>query len=142
MPSGGQQLFLDTGIINFEIGAQFTYLNIILFPLQAKFTENPWYFLIEILFLSTTLLCIFIVNFIADRITSKSEKLMHEIYNPRIFDQSREFRKIILVWMEMLKNPLTFEIIGIFRLNLEEFVVICDACYSLYNVFTKMQNKF
>ncbi len=101
---------------------------------QTTFSENPYFFLIQFGMCFNQLIYIFIPNYMADRITSKSQLLLDAVYDPTIFYRSREFKKISLILMEFLKYPLEFSLCGIFALNLEEFVEICNASYSLYSI--------
>ncbi len=43
--------------------------------------------------------------------------------------------------MEQLKEPIKFEIVDVFDLNLEKFLETCSAIYSLYNVLCQFRDE-
>lgn len=80
---------------------------------------------------------LFIPNYFGDSIKTESEKLLNAVYEST-YHQDKKFKKMILVMMERLKNPLTIGSSSRFQLSHERFLDTCQAAYSIYNILLKL----
>lgn len=101
---------------------------------QMSIEQEPAFFIRQFWLALTELVLIFIPNYFAERVLSKSNQLLRMAYDCYWYQQSPEFKKIFVVFMENLKNPIKFWIVGIFELNLGKFLETCNAIYSLYTI--------
>jgi hypothetical protein len=81
-------------------------------------------------------------NYYSHRILTKSFDILDACYESIWYEQNKTFQKTMLVFMEQLKKPIKFEIVGVIDLNLEEFLETCSAIYSLYNVLCQIKEEF
>jgi hypothetical protein len=63
---------------------------------------------------------------------------MRNLFHSDWFREDRSHQKNALIFMEMAKKPVKVSAAGLFEVNLEVFVRICNAAYSLFAVLKKI----
>jgi hypothetical protein len=64
-----------------------------------------------------------------------SEKLSTAMFHSNWYSGDREFKNLAITFMEFTKQPIKFKALGVFEINIENFVAICNSAYSLFAVF-------
>jgi hypothetical protein len=106
-----------------------------------RFSENPAFFIRQTWIAITELFFLFIPNYFSHRVLTKSHDILDACYESIWYEQNKKFKKMLLVFMERLKEPIKFEIVEVFDLNLEKFLETCSAIYSLYNVLCQFRDE-
>lgn len=70
-----------------------------------------------------------------------SEKLSSSLMHSQWLDQSESFKANVKILMEYMKKPIKLSAVGVFDVNLENFMKICNSAYSLFAVFKKINAK-
>jgi hypothetical protein len=77
-------------------------------------------------FLLTSFLAfsLFISNYFGQSVTSMSEELSEAAYGSLWYEQDMKFKKDFKAFLIYLNQEIVFEIKGIFRVDLEYFVIV------------------
>ena len=92
------------------------------------------------MFLTPTLVQIFLPCYSRSQISSVSEQLMRNFFHSDWVHESQTYYRNATIFMEMSKKPLKILAAGVgaFEVNLESFRSICNSAYSLFALFKKM----
>lgn len=94
--------------------------------LQMNPTEAIAEFVFYVGFVLTMLTQIFLPCYFGNEITLKSEKLSKAVYFSNWPGQSKRFRQLVLVYMELLKSPKQLIVGKIFGLSLDTFLAVIN----------------
>lgn len=83
---------------------------------------------------------IFLPCYFGNQLLSTSEKLSSSLFHSNWTKQSKEFKQAMKIFMENTKKPMKVSGLGIFEVNLENFLKVVNAAYSLYAVLENFKN--
>jgi hypothetical protein len=86
--------------------------------------ENPIYFMANFFLIMAASFALLISNYFGQTVTSMSEELSEAAYGSLWYEQDMKFKKDFKVFLIYLDDGIVFEIKGIFRVNLEYFVIV------------------
>jgi hypothetical protein len=89
-----------------------------------NFTDEPVYFMRQFYLLILVSLTVLIANFGGQCVTSMSEELSEAAYGSLWYEQDMKFKKDLKAFLICLNQEIVFEIKGIFRVDLEYFVIV------------------
>lgn len=83
-------------------------------------------------FVMTMLTQIFLPCYFGNEIVLKSEYLSRALYSSNWSDRSQGYRKLIVIYMEMLHRPTQLNVGGIFSLTLISFLSVrgCEKWFA------------
>ncbi len=96
------------------------------------FTEEPMYFMRQLILILIVSFSAMIPNFYGQRVTSMSEKLSEAAYGSLWYEQDMQFKKDFKAFLIYLDDEIKFEIKGIFKMDLENFVIVRNSLTSSY----------
>jgi hypothetical protein len=89
-----------------------------------NFTEEPMYFMRYVIIIITFLFSAFISNYSGQSVTSMSAELSKAAYGSLWYEQDMKFQKDFKAFLIYLDDEIVFEIKGIYRVDLENFVQV------------------
>jgi hypothetical protein len=108
--------------------------------LQMNFTDEPVYFMRQFYLLILVSLTVLIANFGGQCVTSMSEELSEAAYGSLWYEQDMQFKKDFKAFLIYLDDGIVFEIKGIFRVDLEYFVIVSRPRHKTYRILNIHQN--
>jgi hypothetical protein len=81
---------------------------------------------------------LFLRSYYGNRISSESEKLSMNFFASEWYNEDKSFRNSAKIFMEASKKPTEISVYGIFKVDLQTFVRICNGTYSLFTVFKRV----
>jgi hypothetical protein len=67
-----------------------------------------------------------------------SEKLSTALFHSNWYKGDKNSRGLVKMFMEFAKKPIQIQAMGIFVVNVENFMTICKSAYSLFAVCQKV----
>jgi hypothetical protein len=81
----------------------------------------------------------FLPCFFATQINVMSEKLATALFHSNWYSADRNFKVLVTIFMEFAKKPIKIKAMGIFEVNMENFVAVCRSAYSLFAILQKVE---
>jgi len=81
---------------------------------------------------------IFLPCYFGQQIIDASGRLSMSLFHSLWINRPRKFKIVMKTFMENAKKPLQVQSFGLVRVNLDNFKNICNATYSLFAVFKKL----
>lgn len=85
-------------------------------------------------FVMTMLTQIFLPCYFGNEMTLKSAALTRAVYNSNWPAGSDAYRRMVLVYLEVLKKPRRLVVGNLFGLTLDSFLSVINRAYSMYAV--------
>lgn len=108
--------------------------NCIYTSLQLNPAKAIAEFVFYVGFVLTMLTQIFLPCFFGNEIALKSGSIPRAVYCSNWPNGSRRYRKLVLVYMAMLKKPKRLVVGQLFSLTLDSFLSVLNRAYSMYAV--------
>jgi hypothetical protein len=89
-----------------------------------NFSDEPIYFMRQLLLILIVSFTVLIANFGGQCVTSMSEELSEAAYGSLWYEQDMKFKKDFKAFLIYLNQEVVFEIRGIYRVDLEYFVIV------------------
>jgi hypothetical protein len=77
---------------------------------------------------------IFLPCYFAEILKVSSYELSNGLFHSNLSANDKSFRSSAVIFMENLKRPIKMQAIGIFAIDIENFINICRFSYSIYAV--------
>jgi 7tm Odorant receptor len=78
--------------------------------------------------------------YVGNDLTLAIKKLPESLFHSNWTDESKEFKKTMVIFMENTKKSIKVSAFGVFELSLENFLKIINSAYSLYAVFKTLKS--
>ncbi|XP_037918472.1 odorant receptor 59b-like [Hermetia illucens] len=101
----------------------------------VNFTQVMMLFIAAVAFTIQILFCCYYVN----NFTVVTGELVTAIYSSNIFDQSKEFKKTAIIFMQMTQKPKIVLAGKVFPITLTTFASIMRISYSILTVANQMR---
>ncbi len=89
-----------------------------------NFSDEPTFFIRQLYLLTLVSLSLLFSNYFGQTVTSMSEELSEAAYGSLWYEQDMKFKKDFKAFLIYLNQEIVFEIRGIFRVDLEYFVIV------------------
>lgn len=84
---------------------------------------------------------IYMPSFLGNEIKLESQKIPEKIFHSDWYLEDHEHKKIVKIFLELTKKPITIRGFGFVVIDLQTFMKVYDAAYSLYAVFENRKQK-
>jgi hypothetical protein len=92
-------------------------------------------------FLLHMLLIIFVSCYYGTRVTEASQRISDSIMASDWIYEDKEYRQLIRIALEFSKRPIQFTAGGMFTVNLEGYLMICNSAYSMFCLYKRFGKK-
>jgi hypothetical protein len=91
-----------------------------------NFTDEPTFFIRQLYLVTLVSFALLFSNYFGQSVTSMSEELSEAAYGSLWYEQDMKFKKDFKAFLTYLNQEIVFEIKGIYRVDLEYFVIVSN----------------
>lgn len=103
--------------------------------------EESSFFISFLMYAIATSAQLSIPCYFANEISVISDRLSTSLFHSQWYaEEDKEYRKIVSMSMEVLRNKIKITSAKVFEVNLETFLKVCNKSYALYAVFNSFKN--
>jgi hypothetical protein len=89
-----------------------------------NFAEQPVYFMRDVVLIISFSFAVLIFNYFGQSVTSMNNELSKAAYGSLWYEQDMKFKRVFKAFLIYLDDEIVFEIKGIYRVDLENFVQV------------------
>lgn len=84
------------------------------------------------------MLQVFLPCYYGNKISLASEKISSTLFHSNWIDHDAKYKSSVKIFLENSKQPIKISALGVLNIDYETFTTICNAAYSLYALFKKV----